>query len=276
MENFEDVSGKQDKFHRIISELRNYTDVGVVKSSLGVQMYNEDIFHKAFGEHELKHRTNNPYTGKNMVIGRFVIPIYTPLGNLVSYVAFDAINYFKKSFDKSTFITYLEPYNQKNKPIFAPKNSWNLIMESEYVGVTDGVWDAIYLNYIGFPTFSLRQSSLSKENVEILKCFQKVYIFSDNDTAGFRLFQEASNSLATVFRVTQDVKDIDDFLKYHGKDEFYRQFMFNMNTHLKGEILDGESNLEARGIKGSNGSIHEPDAGNFQREFKLDLQQGTY
>ena len=220
---FKHLIDVQEEQQEVIANLRGYADLEIVRYSGGVQCSTEDIVNELVG--------HLPYLVDVNLYSRFFIPIVTPTNALVSYVLFDSINYFKrKNFDENLGVYFL-PKQKKN--IYVPALAWEQVLSSEFVGVVDGVWDAVYLNYVGFPAISIMQSSFGKNVVEILRCWKTLYIFSDSDAAGASLYQSAVELFPNCFRVTTPTKDIDEFLKLYGKTEFYKQFKFSFNTQLK-------------------------------------------
>ena len=89
--------------------------------------------------------------------------------------------------------------------------------EHRTIFVTDGVFDAISLNYRGIPAIALLGSSFSPEIIYFLSWYKNIYVCADNDAAGSRLYNRLKKALPGVHRVIQSsYKDIEELLRNDG------------------------------------------------------------
>ena len=190
---------KQDTARRVIADLRGYSCANVVEYSDGIQVFSL--------EHQQK-ILNIPF-GVNFV-GKFIIPIHTPIGEFVTWIVYDPLAKLNQG-PKYSYISE----TIKSRLVFAPKASWELILTSDHLYLTDGVWDSIHANFKGFPTLSLLGSTVSKEHLKILRKFNSIILFQDNDVAGANLYQTLRKYLGKkVYTITLpgEYSDIDQYL----------------------------------------------------------------
>lgn len=179
----------------------------------------------------------NPNVVPNLM-GKFIIPICTPNGNLASLMTYDLINKVKFRELGEKFIPYsLLSKTTKSDLVYVPKLLWkNFKVEDKYVdtvGLVDGVFDSTSLNYEGMPAFCLMGSTLSKPIITLLLRFKTVIMFEDNDKAGFGLYKLVSDNHPNVIRVIipHGFKDIDSYLKvYNLPDDLTSKRIYRLST----------------------------------------------
>jgi len=210
-------TSKQEQAFEVIAKLRGYSSAELVGYSDGIQVFS------------LEHQQELDYipVGANLV-GKFIIPIYTPVGEFMTWIVYDPLAKLNQGPKYSYFSETI-----KSRLVFAPKASWKQILASDHLYLTDGVWDSIHANFKGFPTVSLLGSTLSKEHLKVLRRFTRVILFQDNDKAGATLYQDLRKYLGKqVFTITlpQDVGDIDQYLA-HAEENHITQL--KQVTHTK-------------------------------------------
>jgi len=210
---------KQQQALDVISKLRGYSSAEIVGYSDGIQVFSR----------EQQQELNYIPVGANLV-GKFIIPIYTPVGEFMTWIVYDPLAKLNQGPKYSYFSETV-----KSRLVFAPKASWEYILTSDRLYLTDGVWDSIHANYKGFPTVSLLGSTLSKEHLKILRRFNRIVLFQDNDESGANLYQDLSKFLGKqVFTITlpHDFGDIDQYLA-HADENTITQLKQTIHTkHL--------------------------------------------
>jgi len=151
----------------------------------------------------------------SLVYGRLLIPITTPSGFYISYVAYDVIAQIETRQTGEKKPSYIAPKDaRKDSLVFVPDNHWAQVTESDIIYVVDGVWDSITINYLGLPAMALLGSRVSDDITKILRLYKKIILVQDNDKAGVSLFIELSKHFCNVSRVqipASIAKDIDEF-----------------------------------------------------------------
>ena len=105
----------------------------------------------------------------------------------------------------------------------------NLIKDTDTIIITEGEWDCLSVyecghdNVVSIP-FGTENFDWVDECWEWLEGFKKIIIYFDNDNAGRNAAKEAVRKLgiAKVMLVKSDVKDANELMFKHGKDEVTR------------------------------------------------------
>ena len=151
----------------------------------------------------------------SLVYGRLLIPITTPSGFYVSYIAYDVLAQIHAKQTGEKRPAYIAPKDtRKDSLVFVPDTYWEQVTNSDVIYVVDGVWDSITVNYLGFPAMALLGSRVSEDIAKILSLYKEIVLIQDNDQAGVSLFIELSKKFRNVSRVciAADIaKDIDEF-----------------------------------------------------------------
>ena len=220
---------KQQKVHDAIANLRGYASTKIIGYSDGIQVFS------------LEHQQDiqNIPVGANLV-GKFIIPVTTPIGDFVTWIVYDPLAQLNQGPKYSYFSE-----TTKSRLVFAPKVSWKNILLSDYLYLTDGVWDSIHANYKEFPTVSLLGGSLSKEQLKILRRFRYIILFQDNDKAGANLYQNLCKYLGkqvSTITLPQNYKDIDQYLAYADEKLITQLKKISHTKHL-GQCMSKRSHL---------------------------------
>jgi len=213
-------TSKQQQAHEAIAQLRGYSSAELVGYSGGIQVFS------------LEHQQELNYipVGANLV-GKFIIPVYTPVGEFVTWIVYDPLAKITKGPKYSYFSETV-----KSRLVFAPKAAWKGILTSDQLlYLTDGVWDSIHANFKGLPTLSLLGSTLSKDHLKILRRFKQVILLQDNDRAGAALFQDLRKFLGKrVHTITlpQEYGDPDQFFAHADENTITQLKQVTQTKHL--------------------------------------------
>lgn len=151
------------------------------------------------------------------------IPIQDLAGDVVGLVGWDVQNKFKQISEGDQG---LPMYRTASKHVFAKEKYFltdvELLrdtFEQRTIFVVDGVFDSIALNYRGIPAIALLGSMFSREVLYFLRWFSRVFVVTDNDDAGVKLYQRLRGALPNVYRVTQNKgKDIEELVRKEAVD----------------------------------------------------------
>lgn len=177
------------------------------------------------------------YKDDNCLWTHFVVfPIRNLVNEIVGLVGWDLHN---KALQMDGVVG-LPMYKTSSKSLFnkndyfftdinnLKKNTFDIIF------IVDGVFDAITLNMLGYPTIALLGSSVSQMHLYFLRWYRNHYVIADNDQAGLHLLNTLRNSLPNTYPVQQFVsKDIDAFYKLY-PDKLITYFNSLMETPRKG------------------------------------------
>lgn len=152
---------------------------------------------------------------------RFILPLYNKEEKCTHFIA---------RLDESIYpVTDNTPktrnYGGSDAPYFNEKYLYDEKLSGEYIFITEGIFDALSIEEIGYQAISLNSAvnyskivDLLKQNEEMLK--DKTFLVAgDNDEAGQKLIANLvmafKDSKLTVeaFHVPSEYKDINDFLK---------------------------------------------------------------
>lgn len=166
--------------------------------------------------------------GRSFVPGKLFIPGFTPLGHLVTYVAYDAVARMEA---KDTNI-YDKPYYfypdestgfKKSNFLLMPYESWEKAIATRKISIADGVFDAGSVSDCGIPCASNLGTTLGAGVRKILSIFDEVSIYKDNDSAGTDLYKALTRYMRNINLVKIPhliEKDIDGFINKMGKEAF--------------------------------------------------------
>ena len=154
----------------------------------------------------------------SLVYGRLLIPISTPSGFYISYVAYDIVAQIHTRQTGEKKPSYFAPSDaRKDSLVFVPDNHWKQVTDSDVIYVVDGVWDSITINYLGLPAMALLGSRISTDVSKILSLYKQIILVQDNDQAGASLFVELSKRFKNVSRVSVPAEIAKDIDSYHNK-----------------------------------------------------------
>lgn len=111
---------------------------------------------------------------------RFVVPIYATDGKLISLVGWFP--------DLKKYVTIPTRYFNKKLDWFNLDQALPLSLNNfnGLIYIVEGIFDAISLRSIGLPAIATMGSTVEVVKGEVLKLFNKVIMFADNDEAGLR------------------------------------------------------------------------------------------
>lgn len=167
-----------------------------------------------------------------------VFPIYNVADKVISLAGFNPFNYLeaKETGDK-TINYYL--YNnseifQKHNYLFYTEGTYEKAFNDGYVFIVDGIFDALSLENAGFNAFAKMDSSLSGQVVMLLRFIKRVIVLSDNDSAGYGLFEKMKKHLPKIELIKQSYgKDIDEALKGDAHDKIIKSLQQCINGESK-------------------------------------------
>lgn len=149
------------------------------------------------------------------------IPIRDLSGNIVGLVGWDAYNKYKEVAEgEQGLVSYrvsAESVFSREKYFLTDVECLKREFKHRVLFVTDGVFDAISLNYRGLPAIALLGSSFSPEILYFLRWYKAVYVCADNDRAGYSLVSKLSRGLGNIHCIQQGkTKDIEELLREDG------------------------------------------------------------
>lgn len=117
-------------------------------------------------------------TGELLLNGRYIIPVTSVNGDLVSLIGYYA--------DFKRYITLATPFFAKSGMFFKFHEAYQLAWEKYYgvVFLVEGIFDCLSLWSIGLPCMATMGSSVSAIKGDLLKVFRKVIAIPDNDDTG--------------------------------------------------------------------------------------------
>lgn len=119
---------------------------------------------------------------------------------------------------------------QKGRYLFFPKGDLFKAIEDKYLLIVDGLFDAISLCGNGYNAAALMGSNLTQEILMQLRFVENVIIVSDNDSAGYALFDKAKKHLHNAILLKHGkTKDADDALK----SDYSEQFKAELDKTIK-------------------------------------------
>lgn len=130
----------------------------------------------------------------------------------------------------------------KSKYFYARKWDYTEALSRGYVNVCDGSFDKLRLNTIDEPCWGFLGSTLSDEQIAMLRAVGTIIVHPDNDIAGMKLVGKLKRTAGlTVKVILRDKgKDVDDFLAINKENEKLLKSAINgyryknkiMNTYL--------------------------------------------
>ena len=152
-----------------------------------------------------------------------LIPVRSLSGEVVGLVGWDAYNKYKETVEgPQGLVSYrvsAKSVFPREKYFLTDVNCLRKTFHHRVIFVTDGVFDALSLNYRGIPAIALLGSSFSQEILYFLSWYKTIYVCADNDSAGNNVVRKLSRAVPGVHRVTQSkTKDIEELLRSDGRD----------------------------------------------------------
>lgn len=123
---------------------------------------------------------------------------------------------------------------QKGRYLYFPTGNLIDAIEAGYLLLVDGIFDAISLAGNGYVAAALMGSKLTQEILMQLRFVPKVIIVSDNDQAGFALYEYARKYLKNVMQLKhRKTKDADEALK----SEYAQDFKSSLDNAINSCVL---------------------------------------
>lgn len=196
---------------------------------------NNDYIYHYGGKESLNIDFDLYYSGNCVWTHFLIIPIRTFSGIIVGFVGWDMNNSLKKengAVDLPTYRTSGKRVFDKNSYFLTDANVLKKTFNKSTVFVVDGVFDSISLNCRGIPAISILGSYPSPIQLYALHWFEHIYIISDNDEAGYKMYSRIKHAIPRTVRITQTkTKDIDDFLKAY--PEVAEKYLSNLLDNPK-------------------------------------------
>lgn len=219
---FEDDLHSQQYYLKVVEDQRKIS-VDYLLSLGALFIPNNDYIYHYLGTKADSFRAGLYIRGVTPWMLCVVFPIRTLSGEIKGLTAWDAYN---KYLEQSEDAVGLSTYRVSPVSIF-PKDKFFLTdikclrehFNERVIFITDGVFDAISLNYRGIPAIALLGSTFSREVLYYLRWYRAIYVCTDNDKAGVVLYQRLKKAVPNVYRVVQGrTKDIEELLRYDGVD----------------------------------------------------------
>ncbi|KSV57901.1 toprim domain-containing protein [Acetivibrio ethanolgignens] len=184
---------------------------------------NNEYMLAVFGE-DLRDPEYGCYVGDDCVwAGHLVFPIYNVADVVKGFVGFNPEMYLAKKEDATLSGNH---YTLSGKRVFTkgnflytPKEVYKKAFDDGYLFLTDGLFDAISLNYEGFNAAAMLGSAVTDAMIMQLRFVQRVIFVTDNDQAGMKVYRRLAQSLHNVELYKQGFsKDIDELLHSDKRD----------------------------------------------------------
>lgn len=207
----------QRSFFAVIAEARNMPAEWIEKMD-AIFIPNNEFMLEYFGQEILEY---DCYRGSVCIWDNALIfPIRGANGEVAGLGGFFPFDYVDETTDVNYYAYSSSSVFTKGRYLYFPQ--WDLIhaINSGYLIVVDGVFDAVSLCGCGFCAASLMGSSPTAETFMQLRFVKHVIVAADNDEAGMKLFMKMKKYLKNVTLFTQGVnKDIDGALKSEKSSE---------------------------------------------------------
>lgn len=229
---------EQQNFLSIISKSRGYLNNDILNSYRAIFVPSGREMMEMLGNTSIANQLFLP-DGRSMVPGKLLIPGFSPLGYLVTFVVYDA----KARLEATETGVYDRPYYfypdestgfKKSNFILMPYESWEKAIETKEISLADGVFDSGAVCLADIPCGSILGSTLGVGVKNILSIFNKIRLFKDNDMAGTALYLELEKYFPNVeltkipyligkdidgYITEEDITDLKEKLTYAGTIE---------------------------------------------------------
>lgn len=218
---------RQQGFIEKISESRGYKNNDILNSYRSIYIPSGNEMMELLGSTSIA-RMLFMQNGRSFAPGKLLIPGFSPLGHLVTYVSYDPIARMEAietgDYDRPYYFYPEETQGfRKSNFLLMPYEQWETAIETRKISIVDGVFDAGAVSSCGLPCAANLGTTLGEGVKKILSVFDTVSIYKDNDSAGTDLYKSLVRSLRNVElnKVPHTVeKDIDGFINKEGKEVF--------------------------------------------------------
>lgn len=239
---YEDDMESQNYYLSVI-ETQRYIPVSYLIERGCAFIPNNDYIRHFLGD-DVNHFGLELYNGDRCLWTLYVvIPITDLTGDIVGLVGWDVLHKYQEQTEGRTDLSM---YKVSSKNVFKKEHFFlsdvqvlRKTFDSRVIFITDGVFDSIALNYRGIPAIALLGSTFSPEVLYFLHWYKRVYVCSDNDAAGVKLYNMLKRSLNGVYRVIQNkTKDIEELLRTDGPDgPITQQLRSIMKSGISGDVI---------------------------------------
>lgn len=185
---------------------------------------NQKFIYELLGDESSMWYTHDGYCRVQSCI---VIPVHRVDGKFVGWVSYNPFNR-EKALESGVYDTnyYNQPPTsimEKGKyPLVIPQVYKRAVEPGSYIIVTDGVFDAVSLDGLGYNTMALLSSNVSPHHLFLLSFVDNVYVSMDNDEQGLALAKSLSSRLGKKVHILQQsvAKDVDALLQTPHCDAF--------------------------------------------------------
>lgn len=148
-----------------------------------------------------------------------IFPVRDVVDSVVGFAGFFPFDYLDPEVNNYYAYSSQSVFHKGNY-LFFPKGNLKNALLDEYLFVTDGLFDSIALCAEGFNAAALMGSNVTPVILMQLRLVKKVIVVADNDSAGYKLFDNLHRVLTNVTLFKQGyTKDIDAALKSEHKEE---------------------------------------------------------
>lgn len=216
----EDDMESQSYYLQLVSKRRNIS-VEYLQSIGMIFIPNNNYIYHYLGEEAKSYNCGLYYNDTCPWTNFFLIPIMDLSGEIQGLVGWDVYNKFREeTLGEQGLAAYkCSPSTvfKRDKYFLCDVDCLKEKFDCRTIFVTDGVFDAVSLNYRGVPAIALLGSSFSPEIIYFLSWYKNIYVCADNDAAGNRLYSRLKKSLSGVHKVVQNkYKDIEELLRNDG------------------------------------------------------------
>ena len=224
---WEEDKTSQTVFLEAVAKLRGM-DVSVFKDTNAFFVPNDRYMEEFFGR-QIKEEEFGCYSGDVCNWNNcLIVPVCNVAGKVAGFASFNPFKY-AEAHETGDWTIHYYAYSpssvfRKNRFLYMPERYYSNVLDSGYVVLVDGVFDAISLWAAGFHSAALMGSSISREILALLRFVGRVIFIMDNDEAGYKVFGELRKHLNNVELFKQGyAKDADELLKGVCKEKFIKQ-----------------------------------------------------
>lgn len=216
----EEFQEEQASFIKVIAEARRMPEKWIVDAG-GVFIPNNDFMLEMFGDEILQYDCYR--NGQCLWENALVFPIKGVNGAVAGLAGFFPFDYVEHEPGAVYYAYSSSSVFKKGSYLFFPKHDLKSAIENRYLIVVDGIFDAISLCGVGYYAAAMMGSSLTQEIAMQLRFVDHVILAADNDSAGYKLYDEMRKKLHNVTLLKHaKTKDVDESIKSENATEFLR------------------------------------------------------
>lgn len=171
-----------------------------------IQFFGIDVAYPSEGLYEMN---------ECKIYKRIAIPIPGFNGEYISLCGYDNGNELSEGEGLIKYLYQPKSAIDKGKLLFIERDKYIKAYNEGYIFITDGLFDQIRLDALGYNIVSLCGSTLTPFQKLALSKIKNKVLIQDRDKAGEKLFKTLKewDSTATRILVPQEYKDADNFLR---------------------------------------------------------------